>query len=139
MQEKIRVYCDTNIYLDFLLGRKDYLRPLDEFAHRIFRRIEQGEFLLVISDHLIFELRRYIEEDTMNELLNDLMKEGKTLKVFKTNDEIKQAKASSQENWKDILHAILAHKGGAKYLLTRNLKDYAGCEHLIQTMFPENI
>lgn len=137
--QQTRIYCDTNIYLDYLLGRKDYLRPLDEFAFQLFKRIEQREFILIISDHLLFELRKYVEEQKINEVLKPLLDQGSALKVYKSLQDIEQAKKISRMHWKDTLHALLAHKACATYLVTRNLKDYAGCVYLIQAVFPENL
>lgn len=136
----MRVYCDTNIYLDFFLGRTDYLRPLDEFAYQIFRRVENGELTLIVSDHLLYELKNNLEDhNKITELLQPLIKKGRVIQVSKTREDVEKAKVISKENWKDALHAILAHKAKAVYLLTRNVKDYAGCEHLIEIKFPENI
>lgn len=134
-----KIYCDTNVYIDFFQGRKDYLRDLGEFAHQLFRRIENGEFTLIISDHLLYELRHHIEDKKITELLSPLVKNGKVIKVFKTNEDITKAKVISKENWKDALHAILANKAKAVYLITRNIQDYSGCQHLVEIKFPENI
>lgn len=136
----MRIYCDTCIYLDLFEGRKDYLRPLDEFAYQIFRRVENGEFTLIISDHLLYELKNNLDDESkITELLEPLNKKGKIIKVTKTREDILKAKEISQENWKDALHAILANKAKAVYLLTRNIKDYADCKHLVEIKFPENI
>ena len=135
----MKIYCDTNIYMDFFEGRSDYLRPLDEFAFQIFKRVEDGEFTLIISDHLLYELRNHIEEKKITELLQPLNQKGRIIKIFKTREDILKAKEISKENWKDALHAILANKAKAVYLLTRNIQDYVGCEHLVEIKFPENI
>jgi len=45
-----RIYVDANIYLDYLEERTDRIRPLDEFAFKIFRRALECEFEIVISD-----------------------------------------------------------------------------------------
>ncbi len=139
MEEKIRIYCDTNIYLDFLLGRKDHIRPLDEFARQIFKRVEDGEFLLIISDHLLFELQNKISNEELDNLLQPLHVRDRLIKIEKTQEEIEQAKNLSKEHWKDMLHAVLAKRAKAKYIITRNVYDFAGSEHLVQTMLPENI
>ena len=134
------IYVDTNVYLDFFLGRRDYLRPLDEFAYQIFRRIEEGEFTLVISDHLLYELENNLEDkNRITELLQPLKEKGRIINITKTREDILKAKGISQEHWKDALHAILANKAKAVYLLTRNIPDYSGCEHLVQIKFPESI
>lgn len=135
-----RIYCDTNIYLDFFLGRTDYLRPLNEFAYQIFRRVEQGEFNLIISDHLLYELKRNLKDlDKIPQLLDPLDKKGRIIKIYHSKEDELKAKEISKKHWKDALHAILANKAKAIYLLTRNIKDYSGCEHLVEIRFPESI
>ena len=135
----MKIYCDTCVYIDMFECRKDYLRPLDEFAYQIFKRVEDGEFTLIISDHLLFELRNHIEDKKITELIKPLDQKGRIIKVFKTREDIEKAKIISKENWKDALHAILANKAKAVYLLTRNIQDYAGCEDLVEIKFPESI
>jgi len=140
VEEKIKIYCDTNVYLDFLLGRTDFLRPLNEFAYQIFKRVEEGEFDLIISDHLLYELKNNIHnKEQIVELLTRLKKAGKIIKVYKTQEDIARAKQISLKNWKDALHAILANKAKADYLLTRNIPDFVDCEDLVEIKFPENI
>lgn len=136
----MRIYCDTNIYLDLLLGRKDYLRPLDEFAYQIFKRVEKGEFTLIISDHLLYELESNLDDTRrITELLQSLNDKGRIIKISKTRDDVLKAKQISKEHWKDALHAILANRAKAVYLLTRNISDYSGCQHLVEIKFPESI
>lgn len=136
----MRIYCDACIYLDFFEGRKDYLRPLDEFAYQIFRRVKEGEFTLIISDHLLYELENNLEDkNKITELIQPLNEKGRIIKVTKTREDVLKAKEISQEHWKDALHAILANKAKAIYLLTRNIQHYMGCEHLVEIKFPESI
>lgn len=134
-----RIYCDTNIYLDFLLGRTDYMRPLNEFAYQIFRRVEQGEFNLIISDHLLYELENNLDADKIARLLEPLAEKGKIVKIYKSREDVLKANEISREHWKDALHAILANKAKAIYLLTRNIRHYAGCEHLVEIKLPESV
>lgn len=73
----MRVYCDTNVYLDFFLGRKDYLRHLDEFAYQIFRRVKDGGLTLIVSDHLLYELKNNLEDHSkITGLLQPLMQKA---------------------------------------------------------------
>ncbi len=134
-----RIYCDTCLYLDIFEGRKDRFRDLGEFALQIFRRVDKGEFKLIISDWLLFELRKHAEDKHITELLKPLLDKGRVIKVFKTNKDTAKAKAISPEHYDDALHAILAHKAKAIYLLTRNITHYSGCEHLVEIKFPENV
>ena len=135
----MRIYCDTCLYMDIFEGRKDKFRDLAEFALQIFRRVGEGEFTLIISDWLLFELSRHADDKTITDFLKPLFDKGRIIKVFKTPEDIKQAKIISPNHYHDALHAILAHKAKAVYLLTRNIEHYAGCEDLVEIKFPENI
>jgi hypothetical protein len=135
----MRIYCDTCLYIDIFEGRKDRFRDLAEFALQIFRRVREGEFTLIVSDWLLFELSRHADDKTITDFLKPLFDKGKVIKVFKTPEDIKQAKIISPGHYHDALHAILANKAEAVYLLTRNIEHYAGCEHLVEIKFPENI
>ena len=136
----MRIYCDTCVYMDLLGKRKDYIRPLEEFSFQLFKRVDNGEFSLIISDHLLFELNNNVEKpEKITELLGPLNKKGRIIQVSKTSEDVIKAKEISKEHWKDALHAILANKAEAVYLLTRNIQHYAGCENLVQIKFPENI
>lgn len=48
----MKIYLDTCIYLDYLMDRKDNLRPLGEFAFQLLKRTFECEFEIIISDGL---------------------------------------------------------------------------------------
>lgn len=134
-----RVYCDTCLYIDIFEGRKNKFRDFGEFALQIFRRVAEGEFKLIISDWLLFELRKHAEDKHITALLKPLIDKGNVIQVVKTKEDVAKARAISPNHYQDALHAVLAHKAKAIYLLTRDLSGYAGCEHLVEIKFPENI
>jgi len=133
-----KIYCDTCIFLDFLGGRSDSLRPLDEFAHQIFRRVKAGEFQLVVSDWVMFEVQKHIKKEQFDDFLKSFSI-GQIIHIFKNSNDIIRARSISPEHYHDALHAILANKAGAEYLLTRDVGGFVGCGHLVKVRFPENI
>lgn len=133
------VYCDTCIYLDIFEGRKDKYRDLAEFALQVFRRVGEGEFTLVISDWLLEELGRHAEQSTISDFIEPFFKDDQVILINSTDEDYKLARSISEKNADDALHAVLAFRAGAKYLLTRNLRHYAGCELLLEIKLPENI
>ena len=134
-----RVYCDTCLYMDIFRERKDYLRDLSEFAFQIFRRVNEGEFTLIISDWLLFELTKHEKEETITDFLKPYYEKGRIIEVTSTKEDKRKARLISPKHQDDALHAVLANKAKAVYLLTRNIQHYAGCEHLVEIKFPENI
>ena len=132
-----RIYCDTNIFLDYFFSRQDRFRDLGDFAYKIFRRTLDCEFEIIISDWLLYELNLYIKENDLREFLEDFKNKNKIIKVYKNIDDIKNAKRMSK-HFQDELHKILARKARAKYLITRNIKDYTITDEL-EIKLPENI
>jgi predicted nucleic acid-binding protein len=131
------IYLDTNIYMDYFLIREDRLRPLSDFAFELLRKTFQCEYKIAISDWLLFELENNIPIEKINELLNDLKDLDKLVKVERTDGDIVEAK--KHKNWKDALHAVLAKKSGAVYLVTRNVEDFFDVQNLIEIKLPENL
>lgn len=129
------IYIDTNVYLDFFLNRKDTLRPLGDFAHELFRKTRSCAYILVTSTLVLKELDQKCDSKRLYEFLDEFKKNKKIICVSFTGQEIRCAKKCL--HWEDRLHEILAHKSNAKYLVTRNLKDFEG--DLVEIVLPENL
>lgn len=133
----LKVYCDANIFLDYLKERRDNIRPLHEFAFQFFSAGWNCKFHLIISDWLLEELSNHLTEKQIESVLKEFRDKNKLITVNEEEGDRKKAKKIS-EHWKDPLHAILANKSGADYLTTRNMQDYnEECNKLIKIVFPE--
>ncbi len=131
----IKIYCDTNIYLDFLLDRKNFYGDnLGDEAFSVFNRVISCEFILVVSSWNLVELKNKIEYNSLNMLFSFLKK--KVVTVEHTKEDIEKAKEMS-EHFQDALHVLLAVKAGAKFLVTRNIKDFLPFRNLIEIKLPE--
>lgn len=134
----VKIYCDTNIFIDYFNERTDRLRPLKDFAFEFFSKGWNCSFELIISDWLLKELRNHLKEEQIQEVLNMYRDKNKLHTVYeKFGDRIKAREIS--EHWDDALHAILANKAGADFLATRNIRHYENCEELVQIILPEFI
>ncbi len=136
----MRIYLDTNIYLDWLECRTDRLRPLGEFAFQIIRRTLECEFEIIISDVVLFELKRHTKMNEVMDLINKLSKKNKIIKIEKSEEDRSEAQRISPEtgiHWQDVAHALLAKKADAECLITRDAHLFD--LNLLQTKFPENI
>lgn len=132
-----KIYLDTNIYLDYFEGGQDKLRPLGHFAYELIRRSMNGEFKIIISDWVIEEFEKIADFNKINELLLKL-KETNPVVLVKHRKKDKE-KAKKYKNRADALHAILAIKAGADYLVTRNIKDFSEFQNFVKIVLPENI
>ncbi len=134
----MRIYVDTNIYLDYFESRGDGIRPLQEFAFQVFRRAFECEFEIVVSDWLLRELQFNIRTKTKADLLfAELLEKGKLLYIMKTIDDEKEA--SKYKNSKDAMHAVIAKRTKCKFIVTRNITDFLCFSGLIQPKLPEQL
>ncbi|MBW2998275.1 PIN domain-containing protein [Candidatus Woesearchaeota archaeon] len=126
------IYIDTNIYLDYLLKRKAHTN-FSKHAFNIFKRAISCEFHIVVSDHLLYELRKHVEAEKA-QILFILIKK-KIIKI--ETEDIDKLKAKELDtDYADALHIILAKKTNAKLIITRNLKDF---QHLFNSKLPEDV
>lgn len=135
----LKVYCNTNIFKDYADERVDRLRPLKDFAYEFFRKGWDCKYKLIISDWLLTELKKHLKEEQIQEILKPFKEKGKLIFVKEKEGDREKAKSISKKHPDDALHAILENRAEADYLTTRNIPDYAGCEHLVEIVFPEFI
>lgn len=108
----MKIYIDTNVYLDYLLKRKNkYGKDLSKSAFNVFKRTVACEFYIILSQHILNELHAHIKESDTRMLLKFLKK--KTIPI----EDIKEYKG-------DEKHAILAENAGANLIVTRNKKHF---------------
>lgn len=133
----LKIYCDTNVFLDFLNNRSDHLRPLGLFAFEFFSRGWGCSFHLVVSEWNIEELRNYASEDSINELLGYFEEKQKLIRVGYTAQE-KTAAMAQSSHWQDALHLIIATREKCDKLVTRNVSDFPSSS-TIDICYPENV
>lgn len=134
----LKIYCDTNIFMDYADERVDRLRPLKDFAFEFFSKGWKCAYKLIISDWLLIELRKHLKEEQIQEILKEFKEKDKLIFVKEEGGDREKAKRISKHP-DDALHAILANRACADYLTTRNIRDYAGCENLVKIVLPEFI
>jgi len=133
-----RIYCDTCVYVDLFEGRKDRFRDLGEFALSLFRKIREKEYKLIISDWLLYEIKKLNHEENFNDLLKQFEDES-LIKVEISNEDERKARQLSPSNFPDAMHVILAKKADAIYLVTRNIQDFAEFCKIIEIATPESL
>lgn len=102
----MKLYIDTNIYLDYLMNRRDSNKNLGDLAFKIFNRTIRCEFHIIISTHVINELRKYNIPDDRIKLLFNFMKH----KLIKTNSKEYEKKAElvKEIHFADALHYVIS-------------------------------
>lgn len=118
------IYLDTNIYLDYWEARSDKLRPLGEFAYSVLRRSVECEFVILVSDLVLFELRKCVEDTEIKEVLSSL-KDNRKLVVEKVSDsDVGKAKSLKKKYAEiplpDLIHYRFAVRNKVDVLVTRD-------------------
>ena len=123
----MKIYVDTNVYLDYLLSRKN-----SKYAFQIFKRALKCHFHIIVSDHLLFELHKFIEYSDIKFLF--VLLKHKIITVSSGSAEQLEAKKLGT-HYADALHIVLAKKANADIIITNNASDF---ESFFKTKRPED-
>ena len=129
------IYLDTNIYLDFLLAG----RPISftEDAFQLFQRTLRCEFVIILSKKIKTELYPNIQGKESALLFTMLKPKLKIVSV--SNEDEAEARRIDAIDTADVLHALLARKYGATYVITQNMKHFKKFSHIIPSKLPSEI
>lgn len=133
----LKVYCDTNVYLDFFLERDTTLVPHSQFAWNIFSLAYQRKIILIYSDHLEFQIKKELGDKwkLAQGFFRDL-KDRNAVEEVKVTDEIRKESKRYLPNREDAIHALLAIKTNASVLVTRNIGDFEPFKQTIKIVTP---
>lgn len=129
------IYLDTNIYLDFLLAGRP--KSFAEDAFQVFQRTLHCEFSIILSKKIKTELYPNIQGKESALLFSMLKPKLHIVPVTKADEE--EAKNIDAIDTADALHALLAKKYGANYLITQNMQHFKKFHHLILSKRPSEI
>ncbi len=134
------IYIDTNVYIDYFEDRRDKFRPLGEFAYQIFQRTLSCEFSIVFSGLLLKEILNHTKEQQLSALLHELKEKNKILETKATfEDKVKtrQIVKEKRTSFNDTLHAVIAQRMDAEFLVTRNIQDFLELQEMVKILLPE--
>ena len=131
----IRVYCDTNIFISlWKLNEGNKWVNFYEQSFELFKRLKEGEYLLIISDWLTDQIKIKGFEEEFNEFLSNFP-EDKVIFVNVTPQIKKDAR--DYDHYEDAVHALIAIEKKAKHLITRNFQDFYEFENKLSIKSPE--
>ncbi|MBW2990092.1 type II toxin-antitoxin system VapC family toxin [Candidatus Woesearchaeota archaeon] len=137
-----KIYIDSNIYIDYFDGRSNGLRPLGEFAFSVLRKTFECEFVIIISGLVLDELDYNTYKEKGRELMKDLKEKNKVIEIKQGKEDIKLARNISKQrktSYNDTLHAVIAKRLKAEYLVTRNIKHFSKLIDLVDVCYPESL
>ncbi len=134
------IYIDTNVYIDHFMNRSDYLLPLGEFAFQLLKRALDCEFDIIMSSLVLEELFYNSYGERINALIAEFESKGKIIHVDASEEDRRTAREICKERRTDVndtVHAVIARRVNAAYLVTRNLRDFEELIDLIPIRLPE--
>lgn len=129
------VLIDTNVLLDFLLGREPYFSNADRIIKLCAEQKIQGFMAAHSIPNMFYILRKDMSEETRREVLLNLC----DILAIEAIDSVKiiaALKDSAFMDLEDCLQSDCAGKIKADYIVTRNMKDFEISE--IPAVLPED-
>lgn len=136
------IYLDSNIWIDLWEDRRDNIRPLGEFAFQLLKMVYECKFRVVLSGAVLNELLNIYPKKITNNILRELYESEKYVKIVAEKADVVKAEIISEKRslpYSDVLHAVLANKANARYLVTRNIVHFEALEDLAEPKMPEEL
>lgn len=112
------IYIDTNVYLDLFLNRQSKYLSYADISQSIFNRSVSCEFYILISDLVIYELRKKVEKKDLDDFFHSLSYKLRFTEVIKS-DYASKFKIHSPDN----AHISCAIRNNCDAIIT-NDKDF---------------
>lgn len=120
----MKVLIDTNIILDVLCSRHDFL----EDSAKMFKLCEVRKISGCVSaltiPNIIYIMRKELDEKDIKDILEKLSLIF-TIMDLKADD-LKKAANMGFKDYEDAVQSACASRIRADYIITRNIKDFAG-------------
>lgn len=118
----MRILIDTNILLDVLCARENFL----EASLKIWKYCEvskvEGYISALSIPNIVYILRKELTPEKTQEVIEQL------LLIFKVCDlkteDLKKAAAMQHSDYEDALQMVCASRIKADYIVTRNIRDF---------------
>ncbi len=113
---------DTNIILDVLCNRKDFLSSSALVCNYCETRKITGYVSAISIPNIVYILRKELDPDKTKEIIDKLFS------IFNIADlkaeDLKKAAAIRSNDYEDALQMVCASSVKADYIITRNIKDF---------------
>lgn len=118
----MKVLIDTNIILDVLCNRKDFV---DDSA-KVFKLCEVKKIMGYISalsiPNIVYIMRKELDMEKVKEILEKLSLIFEIVDL--RADDLKRASTLDFNDYEDAIQSTQASRIKANYIITRNIKDY---------------
>lgn len=118
----MKVLIDTNVILDVLCARKDFL----EDSSKVWKYCEVNKINGYISalsvPNIVYILRKELTPEKTQEVINQIFLIFKVIDL--KADDLKKAAAMKSNDYEDSIQMICATRIKADFIITRNIKDF---------------
>ena len=118
----MKVLIDTNVILDVLCNRKDFVTD----SLKVFKYCEAAQITGYISalsiPNIVYIMRKELDSERIKEILNILTSIFTVIDLRET-DLLKAANLNFSD-YEDALQSVCASRVRADYIVTRNIKDF---------------
>jgi len=118
----MKVFVDTNIFIDILLNRKDFVKESKQIYKLCENRIVEGYIAPISINNIYYICRKAINQETLISFLCDVS-------YFFTispmdNESVVFAKKLNIKDFEDALQSAMAIQSGCDCIVTRNVADF---------------
>lgn len=118
----MKILIDTNIILDCLMNRKEYITD----AERIFKLCEtkriHGCISVLSIPNIIYILRKELDYSQIKKIIDTLSLIFEIVEL--DGDDLKKACLQNFSDFEDSIQSVHASKSKSNFIVTRNIKDF---------------
>lgn len=119
----MRVLVDTNVLLDVLCSRKDFVGMSAKVWKCCETKIVEGHISALSIPNIVYILRKELDINKTKEIID------RVGLIFTIDDlraeDLKKAAALEYTDFEDALQSVCAERIKADYIVTRNIKDFS--------------
>lgn len=120
----MRILVDTNVLLDVLCGRKEFVGMSANVWKCCETKIAEGHISALSVPNIVYILRKELDSKKTKEIIDRIGL------IFTIDDlraeDLKKAAALEYSDFEDALQSVCAERIKADYIITRNTKDFSG-------------
>lgn len=118
----MKVLIDTNVILDVLCNRKDFV----DDSLKIFKLCEvkkiSGYISALTIPNIVYIMRKELNSEKVKEVIENLSLIFEIVEL--KSDDLKRATIIDFKDYEDAIQSVQASRIKANYIITRNVKDY---------------
>ena len=119
----MRILVDTNVLLDVLCGRKEFVGMSANVLKCCETKLAEGHISSLSVPNIVYILRKELDSNKTKEIIERI---GLIFTVDDLKAEnLKKAAALKYDDYEDALQSVCAERIKADYIVTRNIKDFS--------------